>query len=325
MIKANAKESASARPLTRQVDLNLLELFETIYRTRNLTAAGDHQGLTQSAVSRALGRLRDMYGDALFVRQQRGVTPTPFADALAAPVTAALETLRATLRRPSFDHSTETRVFRVAMSDVGERIFLPRLIEHVARIAPNVVIEAVSPSQTALDDGLAAGQIDLAIGFFGAMSKQMHHRRLFRERFAYLVRQGHPLVKGRLQREQLRDLLHVVGGSSGMQHAAAVEKVLAGPRVKARIALRVHSLLCIGPIVAGSDLVGLVPGNLAVVVAGHMPLQVVDPPVQFPGFDVTMVWHDRFHRDPGSEWLRDLFSSLFDELKVRVDADSVGT
>jgi DNA-binding transcriptional LysR family regulator len=321
MTNAAHQDLAHARPLTRQVDLNLLELFETVYRTRNLTAAGDHLGLTQSAVSRALGRLREMYGDALFVRQQRGVTPTPFADALAAPVSSALETLRGTLVRPHFDHTQEARVFRVAMSDVGERIFLPRLIAHVARIAPRVVIEAVAPGQIPINDGLTAGHIDLAIGFLGDMSKQLHHRRLFRERFAYVARRGHPLIKGTLQREQLRELLHVVGGSSGMQHASAVEKVLAQPRVKARIALRVHSLLCIGPIVVGSDLVGLVPANLAAVVAGHMPLQVIEPPVQFPGFDVTMVWHERFHRDPGNVWLRELFTTLFADLKVGADGD----
>ena len=101
-----------------------------------------------------------------------------------------------------------------------------------------------------------------------------------------------------------------------MQHAAAVEKVLSGARVKARVVLRVHSLLCVGPVVAGSDLVGLVPGNLGAMVASHMPLQLVDPPVQFPGFDVTMVWHDRFHREPAIEWLRSVFVSLFDGLKL---------
>lgn len=103
MNRTHIKDNQAARPLSRQVDLNLLELFETIYRTRNLTAAGSQLGLTQSAVSRALGRLREMYGDALFVRQQRGVAPTPYADSLAAPITSALETLRATLNRLTFD------------------------------------------------------------------------------------------------------------------------------------------------------------------------------------------------------------------------------
>ncbi len=317
MSRVHVSEAHRSIPLSRQVDLNLLELFETVYRTRNLTAAGSQLGLTQSAVSRALGRLREMYGDALFVRQQRGVAPTPFADALAAPVAAALDTLRSTLARASFDHAVEARTFRVAMSDVGERIFLPRLIDHVTRIAPKVVIEAVSPNEEQLQDALTSGQIDLAVGFFGSMSKQIHHRRLFSERFAYVARQGHPIVSGKLQREQLRSLLHVVGGSKAMQHASAVEKVLSSPRVKARVVLRVHSLLCVGPIVAGSDIVGLVPSNLAAVVASHMQLQIVEPPVQFPSFDVTMVWHDRFHRDPASEWLREVFVNLFEALKVR--------
>jgi DNA-binding transcriptional LysR family regulator len=318
MSLAHINGSDRSRPLSRQVDLNLLELFETVYRTRNLTAAGSQLGLTQPAVSRGLGRLREMYGDALFVRQQRGVAPTPFADALAAPVTSALDTLRSTLVPPTFDHAVQPRAFRVALSDVGERIFLPRLTEYLARTAPQLSLEVVSPTEQQLHEGLSSGRIDLAVGFFGSLSKQIHHRRLFRERFVYVAREGHPTVAGKLAREQLRELLHVVGGPQGMQHAAAVEKVLLGPRVKARVALRVHSLLCVGPVVAGSDVLGLIPGNLALVVAGHMPMQIIDPPIQFPGFDVAMVWHDRFHRDPASVWLRGVFVDLFEGEKVPV-------
>src|SRR5438552_1355780 len=116
---AHIKPGHPSRPLSRQLDLNLLELFETVYRTRNLTAAGAHLGLTQPAVSRGLGRLREMYGDALFVRQQRGVVPTPFADSLVSPVASALEILRSTVQRPTFSHSQEERTFRVAMADIG--------------------------------------------------------------------------------------------------------------------------------------------------------------------------------------------------------------
>lgn len=309
------REHAS-RPLTRQLDLNLLELFETVYRTRNLTEAGAGLGLTQPAVSRGLARLREMYGDALFVRQQRGVVPTPFADALAGPVTSALSILRTTVQRPSFDPLKEARTFRVAMSDIGERLFLPRLLAHTAEFAPRVVIDAVSPTEGAVLDRLASGRIDLAAGFLGQLSKQVHQRRLFRERFVYVARSGHPKVNGALRREQLRELPHVVAGPAGMEHAAAVEKVLAGSRVKARVALRVHSFLCVGPVVASTDLIAAVPSNLAAVVAGHMNLQLIEPPVQFPGFDVTLSWHQRFHRDPASEWLRATFVKLFESMKV---------
>lgn len=316
MSRTHITDAHRSRPLSRQLDLNLLELFETVYRLRNLTAAGARLGLTQPAVSRGLARLRGMYGDALFVRLQRGVAPTPFADNLAAPVSAALDTLRATLEHPSFDQAVQNRVFRLAMSDVGERIFLPRLLDHLAQAAPQVTIEILSPTQEQLQEGLASGQIDLAIGFFGALGKQVRHQRLFRERFVYVARQGHPAIDRKLKREQLRGLPHVIGGPQGMQHAAAVEKVLSSARIKARVALRVHSLLCVGPVVAESDLLGLIPGNLAAVVATNVPLQLLDPPMQMPGFDVTMVWHERFHRDPASEWLRGVFVQQFEGLKL---------
>lgn len=317
MNETHIKKTKQTRPLSRQVDLNLLDLFETIYQTRNLTLAGSRLGLTQSAVSRALGRLREMYGDALFVRQQRGVAPTPYADALAAPITSALNTLRATLRPPSFNHAEQSHTFRIAMSDVGERIFLPKLLEHLTTAAPNLVIEAVSTSQEQLQEGLNSGQIHLAVGFFGTLSKQVRHKRLFRERFVYIAREGHPVVNGKLRREQLRNLRHIVGGPDGMLHATTVRKVLGGNRVKAPVVSRVHSLLCVAPLVASSDLVGVLPSNLANVVAGNMPLQIIEPPVQFPSFDVTMVWHDRFHRDPGNVWLRETFAELFESLVVR--------
>lgn len=316
MTETHIKKLKQSRTISRQVDLNLLDLFETIYQTRNLTAAGARLGLTQSAVSRSLGRLREMYGDALFVRQQRGVAPTPYADALAHPVTEALNTLRATLLPPSFDHAKQSHTFRIAMSDVGERIFLPKLLDHLTTTAPNVVIEAISASQEQLQEGLNSGQIHLAVGFFGTLSKQVHHKRLFREQFVYVAREHHPLVKGKLSREQLRNLRHIVGGPDGMLHATTVGKVLASNRVKAPIASRVHSLLCVAPLVASSDMVGVLPSNLAKVVSSHMSLQIINPPVQFPSFEVTMIWHDRFHREPASEWLRETFSLLFDSLVV---------
>ncbi|RKE38636.1 LysR family transcriptional regulator [Paraburkholderia sp. BL23I1N1] len=301
----------TVRPLSRQLDLNLLDLFETIYRTRNLTQSGSQLGLTQPAVSRGLARLREMYGDALFVRQQRGVSPTPFADSLVGQIAQALEIVRATIRRPTFAPEHETRTFRVAMSDIGERLFLPRLMTCVTRHAPRVVVEVVSPAEGELRDGLASGQIDLAVGYLGNLSKQMHQRRLFTERFVYVARRDHPQITAPLRREQLRELSHVVAGPTGMLHAAAVEKVLSSPRVRACVALRVHSFLGVGPVVASTDLVSAVPSNLAATVAEHMGLQLLEPPVRFPTFEVALIWHQRFHGDPGNEWLRAMFASLF--------------
>ena len=140
--------------LPRQLDVTLLELFECIRRTKNLSAAGQLMGMSQPAVSRGVARLREMYGDELFIRRPRGVEPTPFAEALAAPVAAALQTLRSTFSRPSFDPMTEERRFRIAMSDIGERLFLPPLLEELSHAAPRVTVEAVTPTLGQLEEGL---------------------------------------------------------------------------------------------------------------------------------------------------------------------------
>jgi DNA-binding transcriptional LysR family regulator len=298
---------------TAHLDLNLLEVFDSIWRTRNLTATGAALGLSQPAVSRGLARLRETYDDALFVRQQRGVQPTPFAERLAEPVAAALAILRGTVAKPDFEPASDARGFRIALSDIGERYFMPRLSAWLARHAPGVSIETLSPSQAELASGLSTGEIDLAIGFVAALGKQVHEQRLFNERFVYIARQGHPLVKGTLEAAQLRTLLHVIGSPTGTRHAAAVEKVLTSPRVRAAIVLRVHSFLSIGPIVGDSDLVAVIPSNLAALVSQNVPLQLINPPVRFPGFEVSMVWHRRFHKDPGGRWLRSAFQALFGE------------
>ncbi len=311
MRSANDKRDPSGSGLSRRLDLHLLELFECVYRTRNLTAAGVRLGLSQPAVSRGLARLREAYADPLFVRQQRGVQPTPLADRLATPLAAALGMVRDTAEPLTFDASADRRHLRIAMSDIGERFFLPRLQERLAKAAPGVTLEAVSQTMPELAAGLASGEINLVAGFLPDLGKQVHQRRLFRERFIYIVRTGHPAVRKTLTREQLRELPHVLACPPGTPHAAAVERVLAGPRVRARIALRVRSFLCVAPIVIQTDLIAAVPSNLASLLAEHLDIQILESPVQIPGFDVSLAWHDRFHRDPAIEWLRDVFFDLF--------------
>lgn len=299
------------KPLSRQVDLNLLELFDTIYRTRNLTAAGRRLGLSQSAMSYGLARLREMYGDALFVRVQRGVQPTPFADGLVEPVGAALAIVRGTLEKASFVPGEARRSFRLAMSDIGERMFLPRLSEWLATHAPGVSIETLSPELPRLLEGLGSGEIDLAAGFMPGLGKRVHRQTLMDERFVYLMRDGHPDYAERLSLAQIRRLRHAVASPPGTDHAVAVERVLRSPRVRAAIALRVGSFLSLGPIVAGTDLVAPVPSNLARVVAGALDLRTCVPAVRFPGFEVSLYWHPRFHQEPANAWLRGVFAELF--------------
>lgn len=299
------------RPLTRQIDLNLLELFDITFRTRNLTATSVRLGLSQPAVSYGLSKLRKTYGDALFVRMQRGVQPTPIAIQLAGPIATALQTVRSTIKKVEFVPSEARRTFRIAMSDIGERYFLPRLARRLGVDAPHVTVETLSPGLAELTEGLVSGDIDLAIGFIPGMGKQMHREVLFSEQFVYLMRNGHPAAANDLTAARISNLRHVVAGPPGTRHLHAVERVLTSPQVRAEIALHVRSFLSVGPILAETDLVAVVPSNMAALVAKNLNLCVCRPKLKFPMFDICMYWHRRFHQDPASGWLRDTMMRLF--------------
>ena len=304
--------STRNRPLTRQLDLNLLELFDVVWRLRNLTAAGEQLGLSQPAVSHGLAKLRRAYGDALFVRMQRGVEPTPFANQIAPTVAEALRVVRGTLAKPSFDPANARRHFRIAMADIGERFFMPRLWNRLAQDAPSVSCECLTPGLDELQHGLSSGEIDMAVGFFPGLGTQVLHRKLFREQFVYLARQSHPLLAQRQEASALIRTPHVLASPPGTRHLKAVERVLMRRDVRAPIALRVQSFLCIGPIVAETDLVSPVPKNLAGLIADHLALRLIQPPITFPAFDVRMYWHRRFDDDPAMGWLRSLMAELFE-------------
>lgn len=303
---------ATGKPLTKQVDLNLLELFDTIYRMRNLTRAGERLGMSQPAVSYGLARLRGMYGDALFVRVQRGVQPTPFSDDLAGPVAQALQIVRNTVTKASFEPTQARHTFRIAMADIGERMFLPSLWAWLAEEAPGIRIETVAPPLDRLAEGLANGEVDLAVGYIPGLDKQVHQRTLFTERFVYL-QDGQRAGSGpKLTLARIRTMPHVIASPEGTEHATAVERVLQGPNINATIALRVGSFLSLGPLVAGTDLVAPVPSNLAAVVAPNLGLKIRKPTIRLPSFDVSLYWHQRFNQDPAVLWLRQSMGKLFD-------------
>ncbi|MCC6869292.1 MAG: LysR family transcriptional regulator [Burkholderiales bacterium] len=302
---------ANADRASRRLELHLLELFETIFRTSNLTVAGEALGLSQPAVSRGLARLRGIYDDPLFVRQQRGVRPTPFAQQLFEPVVTALDMVRGTVEKPVFVPRDERRSFNLAMSDIGERYFMSRLIRHLSSVAPNVAVEVVAADRAAFLAGLGSGDIDMGVGYFPDLGKQVRVRRLFTEHFVYVARRGHPRIKGSIEIADLKHLQHVLANPPGTQHATTVQRVLRGRRIHAPVMYELCSFLCVGPIVSETDVVSVVPLNLAKLVAEHLQLQILPPPVRFPSFEVSMVWHQRFDREEGSVWLRDVFAGLF--------------
>lgn len=299
--------------LTQQVDLDLLELFETVYRTCNVTIAGQQLGLSQSAVSSGIARLREAYADPLFVRKQRGVQPTPLADKLIEPIRQIVASVRATLAIGTFVPEDARTTLRIGMTDMGERMFLPALISRLSRSAPNMSVETVSLPLDALFGALASGTIDAAMGFMPRMAKEIRRQTLFKERFVYLLNRDVLADRSRLTLPDIREAKHIIASPPGWEHGAALERVITGDPVRARIALKVQSFLSIAPIVAATDLFAIVPSNLATAVADHLGVRVLPAPVTLPVFDISLYWHQRANKDPANMWLRRELTALFQD------------
>ncbi len=292
------------------LDLNLLRVFDAVLRDRSVTAAARHLGLTQPAVSNALARLRAQFEDALFVRTSSGMDATPFARELAEPVRQALALLESALAHgPGFDPATATRAFRFYMSDLGQIEFLPPLVERAQRAAPGVRLEAVAMEVEDIGDALAAGNLDLAVGFLPGLGPPVRRRALFRDPYVCLMRAGHPAAGERLTKKAFLEASHALVSYKGGHRV--IEEALERAGLARKIALRVPHFTVVPMVLERTDLILTLPMRVARVYERQGRFRVLPPPVPIPPADVGAHWHERFERDPGNRWLREMISELF--------------
>lgn len=292
------------------LDLNLLRVFDAVLRDRSVTAAARHLGLTQPAVSNALARLRAQFEDALFVRTASGMDATPFARELAEPVRQALALLESALAHgPGFDPATATRAFRFYMSDLGQIEFLPPLVERAQRTAPGVRLEAVAMEVEDIGDALAAGNLDLAVGFLPGLGPPVRRRALFRDPYVCLMRAGHPAARERLTKKAFLEASHALVSYKGGHRV--IEEALERAGLARKIALRVPHFTVVPMVLERTDLILTLPMRVARVYERQGRFRVLPPPVPIPPADVGAHWHERFERDPGNRWLREMISELF--------------
>ena len=298
---------------TTNIDLNLLSVFQEVYRERQISKAARRLGLTQSAVSNALARLRRACGDELFVRTASGMQPTPLAQQMAEPIGAALAQVALALsQRSRFDPATSNRRFTLAMTDVGEVYFMPVLIERCRACAPNVEVASTRANGLTLKDDMETGRVDLAIGAFEDVSEALYHRALFRQRFVSMFRKEHPLARGKV------DLARFVAASHLIVDAAQspydrINGLLEKAGVTAGTRFRVPHFTAVPYIVSTSDLVVTVPQKLAESAASPFGLKWIEPPLALPTLQTNVFWHRRFNHDPGVQWLRGLIADVFAE------------
>jgi len=293
------------------LDLNLLRVLDAVLRERSVTVAAGRLGLTQPAVSNALARLRAAFGDTLFVRTPSGMAPTPFARDLDAPVRQALALIESALvHGGGFDPATSTRAVRFYMSDLGEISFLPALVEHVRRLAPGVYLEAQGLPLEAIDEGLAGGALDIAVGFLPRLAAPVRRRRLFSDPYVCLMRSDHPRIGARLTRKLFLEASHALVSSTGSGHRV-IEEALERHGLTRRIALRVPHFTVVPMVLARTDLLLTLPGQVARVYEADGRFKSLPVPLPIPSAEVAVHWHERFERDPGNRWLRELMIELF--------------
>jgi DNA-binding transcriptional LysR family regulator len=294
------------------LDLNLLLVFEAILQTQNVTAAAERNGLTQSAMSNALGRLRQHFDDPLFVSTRNGMLPTPRAVELTRPLLQALTLVRSTDQGgKGFDPVQSKRRFRIHMTDVGEMVFLPPLVKRLDEMGAGVRIETTQLDSTEVAEKLESGEIDLAVGYLPSLSKSLDNLPLFREHYVCMTRQSHPLVRnGKLTLEKFLEASHVMIASMGSGHRV-IERKLVEKGIKRDVALRVPHFLVIPMVVAHTDRIVTIPNRVATTFATLVKVDLHPLPVDIPSFDVSVFWHPRFADDPPIQWLRDLMVELF--------------
>ncbi|MFC5478770.1 LysR family transcriptional regulator [Massilia suwonensis] len=294
----------------RDVDLNLLVVFLELYRERRVSVVAEQLGLTQPAVSNALARLRKMMNDELFLRSARGMEPTPYAVQLAEPIAEALTRIRDTLERQlEFDPTTSTRKFTVAMTDLGEIHFLPRLMRRLGEVAPGVTISTVRNTAVNLADELEAGRVDLALGLLPQLKGGFFQRLLFRQRYVCLFREGHALDRESMSLDDFEAAQHIVVVAGGTGHAI-VDDTIARRNVKRDVRLSVPHFVALGHILSTTDLIATAPERYVREGMKPFKLKYLPHPVPFPEFDVNLFWHAKFHKEPGSQWLRNELAGL---------------
>jgi DNA-binding transcriptional LysR family regulator len=291
------------------VNLNLFVAFDALLTASSVSRAAKHVGVTQSAMSNSLRHLRELFGDPLFLRSSHGIVPTPRARDLAGPVREALRLLERTLSPRLFDPATSTRTFVLITSDYAEFVLLPRLLAQVGKHAPGVRIQMLPWGLHHVPEELARGTADLMIGFYDKVPA--HHREtiLFEERYACIVRKGHPRVRNRLTLRTYVTLKHVmVTQSPGAQ--SGIDRALAELGHSRDVSLRVSHFLNVPSLVASTDLVAALSRRVAEPFARMLPLRLFEPPLQLSAGRVGMVWHESFEDDPAHRWLRGLVAEV---------------
>lgn len=289
-------------------DLNFLYILQALYEERSVSRAGDRLGLTQPAVSHALGRLRGTFQDDLFVRAGAAMAPTPVGERMALASGRILTMIQQEIwESQTFDPASTSRTFSVCMSDMGVFALLPRLLSALSLEAPNATLKPIQLPSLQLAAALEDGEIDLAIGYLGKLGQNLYQQTLFHRQLVGIIRASDARAAEGMTLQQFIDSRHVVADTLALTNKL-LEKELRLKGARLKIGVHVPYLLGVPSVVATSDFIAAVPSELAELFSRFADIRAFELPVNIPRLTVKQFWHARHHSDVGHRWLRALVS-----------------
>jgi DNA-binding transcriptional LysR family regulator len=296
----------------RSLDLNLLVVFDALFEEKSVTAVAKRLQMSQPAVSFALKKLRKSLGDELFIRAHNQMQPTPRAIYLHGHVRQVIATIEQDIFQPTtFDPRSARRTFSLSLSDIGELVFLPPLLERLRGEAPLTDIRCLSMPPERLAQAMESGEIDLAIGYFpDVQGTGFYQQRLFGHPFVCLLRSNHPTIGDAISLEQFLEAEHAVVAQPGRSQEV-FEKLMSGSGLQRRIRLRSPHYTSLPWIIANSDLITIVPRAVGALCERLSGLKMIPAPLEIPSIDLKQFWHRRQHAEPATQWLRSVVAELF--------------
>ncbi len=309
--------------------VSLLRVFDALFEERSVTRAGSRLHVTQSAVSHALARLRDILDDELFIKSPDGMTPTVKARAVGPRLRAGLLQLQAALTVDAFNPATAEQHYTIAADAYACAVLLPSVVGRIRADAPGVDVR-ITPDIANIAEALDTGRVDLAISGYGRVPERLGLRGLLRDRLVWVLRADHPLAREKLTLERLASLPHLVRAVTDERMEAmdgmivehglerrvaqdgdgALADALAGIGRPRQVRLTVPSTHAALAIVGETDLAALVPWRMATGWADHYRLKWMEPPYPGPETQLSMVWHLGLGSDPALTWLRDTIAEV---------------
>ncbi len=302
----------------QNLDLNLLVALDILLEERNVSRAAARLHLSQSAMSGALGRLREFFGDELLVQVGRQMVPTARAEDLGHKVRDILLRIQSAVEaQPSFDPASARRTFRIVTSDYITEVLLADVVRRLKRVAPGISLEFTPPG-TAMGDALQRGEIDFVITP-DTHTQELHPKEvLFEETYCCVVWTGNTRVGNALSLERYLDLGHI-GVYVSKQAPSAEQIFLERVGHERRVEVSVPSFCTVPHLLVGTDLVATMHARLARLYARFLPLRILPPPLEFPPLVEMIQWSRYFEGDPGQTWMRELIHACVAERESRQD------